>query len=164
MPNPKISPPENFASPKPPSRFHELARNRDAGHDAMQAEFLTFLRSRVVTFIPAGATISREVEAELPLRNRAGVIVSFADAAEILLVNFTRVVSLFEVKPRIETVFGIVRQVKAMEDLGRANYPDAQVWAHAVVPASDPLIGELRQEWPRVWSWGISFEPVDTYD
>ena len=146
---------------KPPSRFHDEAYRRDAGHDALQAEFLAFLRSRVVTFIPENSRVSREVEAEFPLKNRYGVVVSFADAAEILLVNFCCVVSLFEVKPRIETVFGIIRQAKATEALGLQNWPDAQVYCHVVVPASDPLIAALRHEWPRVWAWGATFEPVE---
>jgi hypothetical protein len=49
---------------KPPSRFHDEAYRRDPGHDALQAEFFAFFRSRVITYIPANAKVSRKVEAE----------------------------------------------------------------------------------------------------
>ncbi len=148
-----------FGSRITPSGFHDAAYRRDAGHDAMQQAFLVFLRARPISAVPAGAIVHREVEGEFPLYRR-GQIVAYADAAETLTVNLTTTLSLFEIKPRIETVYGIVRQAKALESLAKAIQADFHV-CHVVVPATDPLIGAMRAEWPRVWAWGISFEPVE---
>lgn len=142
-----------------PSRFHDQAYRRDAGHDAMQAAFLDFLRSRPVVIVPMGAFIHREVEAERALR-KDGDIVSYVDAIEIVTVNFTTVANLFEMKPRIHTVFGILRQAKAILELAKQDIIADQHHCHVVVPAKDPLIGVLRQHWPLVWAWGATFEPT----
>lgn len=153
----------NRAFPSTPSRAHEDAWRRDAGHDAMQETFLAFLRSRPIAAIPEGAIVHRTVEAELPL-HRNGRIVSFVDAAEILTINLTTIVSLFELKPRIDTVFGIVRQAKMMLELAQAEIQADQHYCHVVVPAGDPLIAALRQHWERVWAWGATFEPAEESD
>jgi hypothetical protein len=139
-----------------PSSFHDDAYRRDAGHDQMQAEFLGFLRARQVTLFPESATIHREVEGELPIKRR-GQIVAYADACEILHVDLTRIVSIFEIKPKIHTVFGIFRQCKAMLALANECMSADQFWVFAVVPHTDPLIDSLRVEWPHVWAWGATF-------
>lgn len=151
------------AAPSTPSGFHQRARQRGVTHDKMQAELLAFLRARPLAGIPLGAIVHRQVEGELPLTRR-GQVVSFADAAEILTVNLATVVSLFEIKPRIDTVFGIVRQCKAMLALARACITGDQHYCHAVVPHDDPLIADLRAEWPLVWAWGVTFSPMTETD
>jgi hypothetical protein len=135
-----------------PSQFHDQAYRRDAGHDRLQADFLTFLRSRPFAGIPEGAIVHRTVEAEFPLRRR-GEIVAYVDAVEILTVNLSTTASLFEVKPRIHTVFGIVRQAKAYEALAQGCIPADMHFCHVIVPAADPLLAALKSEWPRVWAW-----------
>ena len=72
-------------------------------------------------------------------------------------------VSLFEIKPQIDTPFGIVRQVKSYLELAAREWPDAdQITAHVVVPHADPQLPDLRAEWPQTWAWGVSFEPEST--
>jgi len=144
--------------PPTPSRFHDDAWRRDRGHDSMQAEFLDFLRGRPLV-IPVGALIHRDVEAEKPLYLR-GQIVSYVDCCEILTINLTVFVSLFEIKPRIDTVFGIVRQLKSALDIAKRSIPGDLYFCHVVVPASDPKLDDLRAEWPRVWAWGATFDQV----
>lgn len=139
--------------PITPSAAHNEAYHRDAGHDAMQAEFLKFLRARPILAIPANAIVHRVVEAEMPILRR-GQIVAYADAAEILTVNLLTTVSLFEIKPRIHTVFGVVRQAKALLELARASIPSDLHVVHVVVPARDLKLADLRREWPNTWAWG----------
>ena len=147
--------------PRPPSAFHNeawLRAKRQPKHDLLQQEVLAFLRQRPVCGIPENTAVHRHVEGEFALRKR-GQIVSFADAAEVLDVNLTCIVSLFEIKPRIETVFGIVRQAKAMLGLVAETVPRAtQAYCHVVVPADDPLLADLRREWPHTWAWGFAEE------
>ena len=146
--------------PQPPSRYHDQAYRRDAGHDDLQQEFLDWMRSRPTALLPIGAPVHRHVEGEYALR-RNGQIISFVDAIEILTVNLTRIVSLFEIKPRIETVFGIVRQAKALLDLAQTDIRADQHYCHVVVRAGDPMIPMLRKYWPHVWAWGETFEPEE---
>ena len=142
-----------------PSGFHDQAYRRDAGHDAMQQAFLDWLRTRPIANLPPRAAVHRHVEGEYPLW-RNGQIVAYADAAEVLTVNLTVTLSLFEINPRIHTVFGVVRQAKALEALARSVKADFR-YCHIVVKAEDPLLADLRKEWPRVWAWGVIFEPMD---
>lgn len=141
-----------------PSGFHDDAYRRDAGHDAMQQRFLEWLRSRPIAGLPTNAVVHRAVEGEYPLMRR-GQIVAYVDACEILTVNLVSTVSLFEIKPTIHTVYGVVRQAKALEALSRAIPADFH-FCHVVVKAGDPLLPALRAEWPRVWAWGITFDSV----
>lgn len=145
--------------PLPPSRFHDQAYRRDAGHDVMQAEFLDWLRGRPMV-MPPNAAVHRHVEGEYALRRR-GQIVSYVDAIEIVTVNLSAVANLFEIKPRIETVFGIVRQAKALLDLAQGDIRADQHYCHVVVKAGDPLLPELRKHWRHVWAWGARFEPIE---
>ena len=138
-----------------PSGFHDEAYKRPRGHDAMQMEFLAFLRARPFgAAIPAGAMVHRDVEGERPfIRN--GQVIAFADAFEMLTINLYQVASAFEIKPRIETVFGVVRQAKALLQVMRQTLRADQHWVHVVVPHDDPMLDELRKEWPHVWAWGL---------
>lgn len=129
----------------------------------MQAEFLGFLRDRPTAMIPEGALVHRTVEAEMPLYRR-GQIISYVDAAETLTINLTTTVSLFEIKPRIETVFGIIRQLKATLALAEQSIKADHHYCHAIVPHDDPHLTELRRWWPYVWAWGVTFEPIEIHD
>lgn len=122
----------------------------------MQQELLAFLRARPLAAVPPGAALHRVVDGEMPLL-RNGQIVGYADVAEIVTVNLTTTVNLFEVKPKIETVFGVLRQVKAVLALARQSIRADMHFCHTVVPFDDPLLAELRAEWPHTWAWGIEF-------
>lgn len=142
--------------PRPPSSFHNdrwQAVRAGSKHDAMQAELLVFLRSRPVVAIPDGAIVHRHVEGEYPL-TRNGQIIAYTDAIDITTINLMRIVSLFEVKPKIETVFGIVRQAKALLSLAGQCISGDHYHCHIVVPHDDPALPDLRGEWPNTWAWG----------
>ena len=140
--------------PLTPSAAHNEAYVRDAGHDRMQQDFLAFLRSR--RLVDRGPLVHREVEAEMPLYRR-GQIVAYADAAEMITTGVTKQIHLYEIKPKIHTVFGIVRQAKALLDLAKTIEADCHC-VHVVVPHTDPLICQLKGEWPHVWAWGVTFD------
>jgi hypothetical protein len=142
--------------PITPSAAHDRAYHRDAGHDGMQSQFLEFLRARPIRVIPANAIVHRVVEGEMPILRR-GQIVAYADAAEILTVNLLTTVTLFEIKPRIHTVFGVVRQAKALLNLARASIPADLHIVHVIVPSHDSRLGEMRREWPNTWGWGAKY-------
>lgn len=137
-----------------PSCAHDEAFRRDAGHDSLQKEFLTFLRERRQVIFSGDLPIHRHVEAEYPF-HRHGNIVAYADAVEILHVGPTKIVNIFEIKPKIHTVFGIVRQIKALVTLGYRDLAADICNGHIIVPAHDPKIGDLRDEWPHTWAWNI---------
>ena len=129
----------------------------------MQAEFLAWLRGRRVAGVPDSALVSRHVEAEFPLTRR-GEIVGWVDAVEVLDVALTCIVSLFEIKPVVDSPFGIIRQAKSYLNLARATFARADhIDLHIVVPASDPLLSQLRAEWPRTWGWGTTFNGDESH-
>ena len=140
-------------APRPPSRFHDEARRRVPSHDRMQQEVLAFLRERRLACLPDTPLIERHVEGEYPL-HKNGQVVSFVDAIEILSICTERFVSAFEIKPKIDTTFGIVRQVKAQRALLWRNLKPKHCEVYVVVPINDPLLSELRAEWPHTWAWG----------
>lgn len=145
--------------PRPPSAFHDDSWRKTRAqptHEAIQQQVLTFLRDRVVA-APDRAFVDRHVEGEYAIVKR-GQIIAYVDAIEILSVNLFRTVSLFEVKPVIDTVFGIVRQAKALLQLAQTTIPGEAYYCHVVVPWTDPKIEELKAEWPRTWAWGIKFD------
>ena len=136
-----------------PSAAHNGAYQRDRGHDAMQMAFLKFLRTRPLSCLPASPLVHHQVEGELAL-SRRGQVVAFVDCAETITVGLSQSVNWYEIKPRIETVFGVVRQAKALEQLGHSlGYAKGPFAVHVVVPASDPKITDLKAEWPNVWAW-----------
>ena len=155
-------------APLTPSRAHDQAFKRDRGHDAIQREVVAFLRRRSLCAIPKGAILHRTVEAEMPIYRR-GQIIAFADAAEILTVNLTVTASMFEVKPKIHTTFGIIRQAKTLLSLAKETIPADFHLCHIVVPASDPLFPDLRAqieddpaaEEIRTWAWGAAFKDIE---
>jgi hypothetical protein len=143
--------------PRTPSGWHNDAWKRlraTPKHDVMQRDVLTYLRGRKLVGLPDGAFVDRMIEGEYPIVLR-GNIVAYVDAIEIFSVDLRRQVHAFEIKPVIETTFGIVRQIKHTMQLLRQVIPDAMHFGHLVVPAVDPLLSELRMEWPQTWAWGF---------
>jgi hypothetical protein len=141
-----------------PSGFYAKGRNRSPAHDAMQAEFLSFLRQRIIA-APAGShVIHRQVEVEMPIVQN-GRVQAFADLAEIWDFQAGRVINLYEVKPAIESVGGLIRQCKAMLALAEASDLSGSIIScAAVVRWNDPLLPELRASYAHVWAWGIEFD------
>lgn len=140
--------------PRLPSRFHDEARRRSPNHDRMQIEVLDFLRSRKLVGLPDTGLIDRTVEGEYPIIRR-GQVVSFVDAIEILEIDLRKYVSAFEIKPKIDSVFAIVRQAKATLALLQSTLRPAYCVCHVVVPHTDPLLLEMRAAWPQTWAWGL---------
>lgn len=152
--------------PRTPSGFHDESWKRlraTPKHDVMQAEVLHFLRNRVLAGLPERSFVDRMVEGEYPIEKR-GQIIAYVDAIEITTIDFRTTVQAFEIKPVIETVFGIVRQAKALLPLLRVAIPGVDHFVHIVVPANDPKIAELRTEWPHTWAWGATFEETQGDD
>lgn len=144
--------------PRTPSRWHDDAWKRMRAtpkHDVIQRDVLTFLRGRVLAGIPEGAFVDRMVEGEYAIVLR-GNIVAYVDAIDIFSVNLRRQVHAFEIKPVIDTTFGIVRQIKHTMHLLEQSIPDAMHFGHLVVPVDDPLLAELRTEWLQTWAWGFT--------
>jgi hypothetical protein len=123
----------------------------------MQQEVLAFLRSRKPAGLPDTDIIDRLVEGEFPLFKR-GQVVSFVDAIEILEIRLKRFVSAFEIKPVIVSPTAVIRQVKSQLALIRSNLKPTRCDIHIVVPATDPLLPELRAEWPQTWAWGFKLD------
>lgn len=140
---------------KPPSRWYSSGRDRGPTHDQMQAELLSFLRSRKI-WTPSckpAISIDRVVEGEYAFTRR-GQVIAFADAIEILTIDLFKVVNLFEVKPKIESVFAVVRQATALLELAKSSIQADLHYCNIVVPAADPLLPGLRVEWQHAWGWG----------
>jgi hypothetical protein len=102
-----------------PSGWHEDALRRDAGHDAMHLAVWRFHS------IPDSyGSWTRDVHFEWPVLALRGGIRAFADIAEIYwsgapppgrsYKQWVRVY-LYEIKPTVSTVGGIVRQCAALE-------------------------------------------------
>lgn len=143
--------------PRTPSAWHDQAWKRQRAtpkHDVIQRDVLTFLRGRRLAGIPEGAWVDRMVEGEYAIVLR-GNIVAYVDAIDIFSVNMLRQVHAFEIKPAIDTAFGIVRQIKHTMHLLEQAIPNAMHFGHLVVPVEDPLLAELRTEWPQTWAWGF---------
>ena len=148
------------APARTPSSFHndkwQVAR-KHPNHDRLQMDVLAHLRTRPIAGVRPMDIVVREVEGEYPIVRR-GQVIGYADAIESLPVNGVRVVSLFELTPVIETVFGIVRQAKALLQLAVTSIEADQHYCHVVVPAGDPLLAGLRAEWPHTWAWGATVQ------
>lgn len=121
----------------------------------MQAELLAFLRSRKIWMPGVKAAVvptHREVEGEYPFLRR-GEIVAYADAIDILTVGLFTVVNIFEVKPKIESIFAAIRQAKALLNLAEHTIQADAHYCNIVVPATDPLLYDLRFQWRETWGW-----------
>lgn len=146
--------------PRPPSYWHDQAYRRPRRHDEMQKEFLDFLCDRRLAGLPDTELIDRQVEGDFPLYAGGKSVspLSFVDAIEILDIRLERFVSAFELKPEIYSVSGIIRQVKAQIPLIWSNLKPHHFQYYIVVPATDPLLPDLRAEWPQTWAWGFKLD------
>lgn len=127
----------------------------------MQAEVLAHLRNRPLVGIPDVTPVHRDVIGEWPIHRADGQVIAFVDAVEIVTVGLEQHVYAFEIKPVIDTAFGIVRQLKAIEALIASRIRPKFQTVFAVVRWDDPKLGILRKEWPATWAWGIQFQAVE---
>jgi hypothetical protein len=130
----------------------------------MQTELLSFLRSRKI-WTPSSKTvvpIDRVVEGEYAFTRR-GEVVAFADAIEILTIDLFKVVNLFEVKPKIESVFSAMRQAAALLELAKSSIRADLHYCNIVVPATDQLLPQLRIEWLHAWGWSPAAAAPDSW-
>jgi hypothetical protein len=135
-----------------PSGWHDDARGRDAGHDEMQLRhFRWWCRRKGQVF--AGkhheGWIIGDAYCELPIVLR-GRIVAFVDVGIVLhhpddksLQHFL----LAEIKPKIESVGAVVRQLRAIEHAAGASMEGTYntFAAAAVVYEDDPKLNLLRE-------------------
>jgi hypothetical protein len=126
-----------------PSGWHDDAHTRDAGHDDMQMAVWLELKRQIENEDMPGL----EVIPEFPIIRRRAGIVAFADIA-LLWFNRNKQINqavLYELKPKIGTVFGILRQAICLEKAFASVYPTARCLVEAVVPHGDPKLPDLSR-------------------
>jgi len=125
-----------------PSGWHDAARRRDAGHDAMQHLVWRVLQDGVGDV--TDGYVLRDVVAEFPIYVSGGPkrILAFADIARIWYhENGNCRLDLFEIKPRIDTIGGILRQCETLQAMTRGTPRVTQI---ICVWKSDPKLAMLQ--------------------
>lgn len=168
-----------------PSRWHDDAHGRDAGHDEMQAAVFRFLRERP-RLINAGAEeekpyVRHKIEVEYAFEE-AGVLFGFADICDIYVKDLERSAYtetyyfVYEIKPRITSVGGLIRQCRATfitalrsggisSGWGTPSRRAPRVMVIPVVPRDDPKIELLKEMYTgAVWGWDSSVPTSDRSD
>lgn len=154
-----------------PSGWHDDASNRDAGHDELQAAVYRWLVKcgpKFKRFMRCNkpSEYHREgVEIEAPLLLK-GSVLCFTDVCATFRHTPDRgrdeyLLEIFEIKPRISSVGGVIRQCKHMAILANrwrprdSDYHIPQVIVRAVVPYDDPKISLLSEMYGAslVWAW-----------
>jgi len=154
-----------------PSGWHDDTRSRDAGHDEMQLAVLRKLKSREPEPIPGRFNEVykfRGVYAEFPFYLN-GQIIAFADVCEVFRTDkagyggyYELFYVAYEIKPRILSVGGVIRQALALDSAIERAKQGRQSTANQcrvipVVPAHDPKIDLLREMYNgSIWAWGSS--------
>jgi hypothetical protein len=83
-----------------------------------------------------------------------GPVYAFADIAELFTApkpgyrEGRLAIRIYEIKPKIHTVFGIVRQCRGLEAAVRSGFPSAECQVWAVVKSDDPQLAMLRRVQP----------------
>jgi hypothetical protein len=145
----------NDGRERSPSRWHDDASDRDAGHDAMQLHWLKVALKDVET----GSKVMPAVwtGAEYPF-TASGRIIGFADIAtrfqepehDDKQKTRDEFWIFYELKPRIYSVGAVIRQVTATEYVAKRHFKE---WrgprpSFAVIPVvyvDDPKLGMLRE-------------------
>jgi hypothetical protein len=149
-----------------PSAWHEDAyKYNEPGHDELQMAVYNWLDNREFGGLrlrddEESPRLTRQrVVFEFPMiraarRGRNGSaekLVGFVDVAELFGYetdsDFDRAV-LFEIKPEIRTIGGIVRQCLAYQLGFREAFPNKACKVFAVVPFKDPKLAALRSVVP----------------
>lgn len=144
-----------------PSGWHNDATNRDGAHEAMHLDFWRWLSSltnrqppKAEYFSAADDGWERFVCFEWPIPQlRSPRIAAFADVAEVFQrssvqhrAGLLRLV-LYEIKPQIITIGGILRQCAAVEHAAKAWASDRIqiIESRVVVPHDDPKADALAE-------------------
>jgi len=152
-----------------PSGWENDTRGRDAGHDELQLTLWRYLKKRPTEPIQTknDGTFSRvSVTVEHPFMVK-GIPIAFADVCEVFRSdqvtydnywNYRYVA--YEIKPRIYSVGGIIRQCMALEVAiersgpTRASGKKPEAVVVPVVLRSDPKAEMLKEMYgPNVWTW-----------
>lgn len=157
-----------------PSGWHNDAHGRDAGHDEMQISVWRAFRESTKTTrtLKNGAYSRTEVgfEFEFVVDNK---VIGFADVCEVFEkdeapIDPVRVVRrrpeflymVYEIKPRISSVGGLVRQCTAIRHMVwgfrpyKDSYSSPKCIVTPVVYADDPKIDLLREVYPgEILAW-----------
>jgi hypothetical protein len=133
-----------------PSDWHDTAWKRDAGHDEMQIGIAKYLRTLPLADL-------KKIEIEFPF-DRKGRVFCFADICEMSAKKSDRpdvedfFYSCYEIKPRIDSIGAVIRQVKAFKIATEEWRPDWLMRKDTivfrvlcVVPASDPKAQMLHE-------------------
>jgi len=149
-----------------PSQWHDDARNRDAGHDAMQIAVFDYLQARnppLTRFVTGDSKefLREGVYFERPFR-RGDQIVAWGDVVEVWRepaeYNSQTAFMIYEIKPTIYSVGAVVRQCVSLEltaKLCGMNRHSGRQPVTSVIPvvmASDPKLAMLRHVfWAAAW-------------
>jgi hypothetical protein len=144
-----------------PSEAHDSARNRDAGHDEMQAEVWRWLNKQRATVSLTSDGPTREftfavanVEEPLYVKGRilAWVDVCARYESFISANHNSSIIYAFEIKPKIWSVGAVIRQCITIGSiLERSGSIRSRVTA--VVPHDDPKISLLIETYGDVLAW-----------
>jgi len=152
-----------------PSGWENDTRGRDAGHDELQLTIWRYLNKRPAAprHTKNDGTFNRiAVTIEHPFMVK-GIPIAFADVCEVFRSDKVpydgywsyRYVA-YEIKPRIYSVGGIIRQCLALEVAiersgpTMANGKKAEAFVVPVVLRSDPKVEMLKEMYSgNVWTW-----------
>jgi hypothetical protein len=142
-----------------PSGWHDATNDRDAGHDDMQLAVYEWAKTRHdekrIELGEHGFFELSSVEVEYPFHAR-NTIAAFADVCEVwrsVEANYHRFYQFyfvaFELKPRIRSVGGLIRQCVALshhiENHHQPNQKSPLCVIIPVVPHEDPKLPTLRK-------------------
>lgn len=145
---------------KSPSGWHDDAYQRDAGHDAMQMDVFERIKASHTTdrwlwhsFYedPPADLAPTDVQVELPIiQRRTEQIIAFVDVAEFYN---TKDLILYEIKPKIHSVGGCVRQATALYHAARQNLRHNRLSVVLVPRYDDQKLDQLIAAYPFVAAW-----------
>jgi hypothetical protein len=165
--------PHRTAHRNTPSAWGDAAQDRDAGHDAFQADVYRYwinnigneaavltrhIRDQEFTFVVD------KVRIEFPFTEN-GRLIGFADVAVQLLSSHVPWWLYFEIKPRIGSVGALIRQCRATEVLVRRSGNNGAGWREnfqvlATVYQDDPKLALLQELYGEVWTRLRPTEPL----
>lgn len=154
-----------------PSQAHDEAYQRSPAHDAMQVDFYKYMESlfeiRIVTVEQDDGRVFEykadfiEAEASFIVNN---AIIGFADIVQVLVSKDTdvRLIEIYELKPSIDTIGGLVRQCKVLHHQAERFFlKKRQIRVIPVVPYDDPALPDFWLLWGHlVAKWDVKAKRV----
>jgi len=151
-----------------PSGWENDTRGRDAGHDDLQLRIWRYLKDRASASMETkddGIFSRVAVTVEHPFKVK-GIPIAFADVCEVFRSDKTTHdgywvyrYTAYEIKPRIYSVGGIIRQCKALEVAIERSGPERstkkpEAIVVPVVFRTDPKVEMLKEMYTgTVWTW-----------